>query len=131
MEDPRMELNALFAIGAIGSLIVWFLIVWRIWRWFERAILRILAPRRSRRRRRHNRKHVRREFTPQQRVQIRAKLRDRDGDDCQICGLPLASLDEPWHIDHIEPQSLGGSDDLRNLRLTHESCNMERGNRVD
>ncbi len=31
-------------------------------------------------------------------------------------------------IDHIQPQSKGGTDRLDNLRLAHERCNRKRGN---
>lgn len=64
-------------------------------------------------------------------------LRDRDGDGCGICGrtidftLPSGprGSDAGKSIDHIHPHSLGGSDDLDNLRLAHWGCNRNRGNR--
>ena len=64
-------------------------------------------------------------------------LRERDGDDCGICGrtidfaLPSGTRgsDEGKSIDHIHPHSLGGSGELDNLRLAHWGCNRRRGNR--
>jgi 5-methylcytosine-specific restriction endonuclease McrA len=35
------------------------------------------------------------------------------------------------NIEHIQPRSLGGSNDLLNLGLTHPGCNGEKGRRWD
>jgi hypothetical protein len=35
-----------------------------------------------------------------------------------------------WNIDHILPKSVGGTDDIKNLQITHMDTNAERGNRV-
>jgi hypothetical protein len=35
-----------------------------------------------------------------------------------------------WNIDHILPKSMGGTDDLNNLQITHMDTNAERGNRI-
>lgn len=64
-------------------------------------------------------------------------LVDRDGDRCGICGrrvdITLKSGTRGSRrgpsVDHIVPRSLGGSDDLENLRLTHWGCNQKRSNR--
>lgn len=61
-------------------------------------------------------------------------LRERDGDRCGIChrGIRFDLKSGPKgddrgpSIDHIEPRSLGGSDDLANLRLAHWGCNRAR-----
>lgn len=64
-------------------------------------------------------------------------LLERDGDKCQICRRKIditlksgtkGSRKGP-SVDHIIPRSLGGTDDLANLRLTHWGCNQSRGNR--
>ena len=34
-----------------------------------------------------------------------------------------------WNIDHIYPESMGGSDDFSNLQITHIYTNSERGNK--
>lgn len=64
-------------------------------------------------------------------------MRARDGDDCGLCGTPIdfdvmsgpRGSDVGKSIDHIQPHSLGGSDELDNLRLAHWGCNRRRGNR--
>lgn len=35
------------------------------------------------------------------------------------------------NVEHIQPRSLGGSNDLLNLGLTHPGCNGEKGRRWD
>ena len=57
-------------------------------------------------------------------------LFDRDGDTCQLCGLPLPGDHSKIHVDHVLPVSLGGGDEVDNLRLAHASCNSSRGNRL-
>ena len=58
-------------------------------------------------------------------VRERAQLR------CEYC-----HADERWQfirftIDHIHPQSTGGSDDVDNLALACRNCNERRGNRSE
>jgi hypothetical protein len=61
------------------------------------------------------------------------KLGDADGWTCQICrGAIDPELYWPhrWagSVDHIVPVSDGGTDERSNLRLTHLTCNVARGN---
>ncbi|GHU72610.1 hypothetical protein FACS189450_10730 [Spirochaetia bacterium] len=35
-----------------------------------------------------------------------------------------------WNIDHILPKSMGGTDDVNNLQITHMDTNAERGNKI-
>lgn len=53
----------------------------------------------------------------------------RDGPICGICKRPL---DDPKtsDIDHIYPRSLGGSNALTNLQLSHAGCNRSKQARV-
>ena len=44
---------------------------------------------------------------------------------CWLCGQPGATTK-----DHVIPWSLGGTDDVENLRPAHKRCNQRRGNRV-
>lgn len=60
--------------------------------------------------------------------EIRASVIGRDGYICGLCGDPVDHDDV--HIDHILPVSLGGSDDLPNLQVTHSRCNLVKGARV-
>ncbi|MGH2517271.1 MAG: HNH endonuclease, partial [Ktedonobacterales bacterium] len=53
---------------------------------------------------------------------------------CLICGGPLrfaAATGEGATVEHILPRSLGGTSELRNLGITHASCNSEKGKRWD
>lgn len=45
------------------------------------------------------------------------------GDRCHLCGRRGATT-----ADHVVPRSLGGADELENLRPAHSSCNYSRGN---
>ncbi len=54
-------------------------------------------------------------------------LTERGGGWCFLCDTPLAGKLE---VDHIQPQSLGGSDELFNLQAAHEFCNRSKRDRV-
>lgn len=51
-------------------------------------------------------------------------LRERDGDDCGICGEEMAYDD--MSIDHILGVWQGGSDEADNLQLAHLTCNLTK-----
>ena len=53
-----------------------------------------------------------------------ARLVCRDGGFCDEC---QATSD--LTIDHIQPRSKGGTDDLKNLRILCRQCNSSKGNR--
>lgn len=55
-------------------------------------------------------------------VRQRAQLR------CEYCHYPEILSSAPLSIDHIQPQSLGGSDNLENLALACRRCNERRYN---
>jgi 5-methylcytosine-specific restriction endonuclease McrA len=46
---------------------------------------------------------------------------------CHLCGEGPRPGD-PFVADHVVPRSLGGSDEIDNLRPAHRSCNGRRGN---
>ncbi len=53
---------------------------------------------------------------------------------CLICGGRLrfnAQTGFGANIEHIHPRSLGGSNELLNLGLTHPQCNNEKGHHWD
>lgn len=54
----------------------------------------------------------------------------RDNYRCQICG---ATVDDgaKLHVDHILPVSKGGTNDIRNLQILCEKCNLGKHNRTD
>ncbi|HEY7780478.1 MAG TPA: HNH endonuclease [Ktedonobacterales bacterium] len=53
---------------------------------------------------------------------------------CLICGGPLrfdARTGIGANVEHIVPRALGGTNDLRNLGVTHPHCNSEKGRHWD
>lgn len=63
---------------------------------------------------------------------VRAAVFERDNWTCRLCGEVLdrdADSQSDWFpsLDHILPQSLGGSHTLENLRAAHRWCNSIRG----
>ena len=63
-------------------------------------------------------------------------VHERDQWTCQLCGTPTlrewvkGDMRSPT-LDHIMPRSLGGSDDIGNLRTAHWLCNSIRGNQAE
>lgn len=62
-------------------------------------------------------------------AKLRAAVLERDGGACWLCGLVIPDTETPT-LDHVRPRSMGGSDDLANLRLAHKSCNSSRQNSI-
>lgn len=58
---------------------------------------------------------------------IRWRVLTRDSFTCQLCG----RLSDPGglEVDHIQPLSKGGSDEMTNLRTACRSCNQDRNRR--
>jgi hypothetical protein len=63
-------------------------------------------------------------------AKLRAEVFDRNGFTCQMCGLTPGEID-PYtkrpvrlHVGHIKDKSLGGKDELSNLRTLCSSCNQ-------
>ena len=65
----------------------------------------------------------------------RRAIYERDGWVCQLCEAPVdpgaTAHAERASLDHIVPQSRGGSHDPSNLRMAHVGCNARRRDRVD
>lgn len=56
-------------------------------------------------------------------------LLDEGHDRCHICQGPFLPGDA-WHIEHIHPRAdEGAPDDLANLALAHDSCNLAKGSK--
>ncbi len=61
---------------------------------------------------------------------LRAEVLDRNGFTCQMCGLTPGEVDPETgrkvrlHIGHIVDKSLGGKDELSNLRTLCSTCNQ-------
>ena len=63
-------------------------------------------------------------------------LRARDGDLCRWCFQPIDFALEFPHpqsatVDHWQPQSKGGTNDITNLCLMHNACNSSKKDRWD
>lgn len=60
---------------------------------------------------------------------LRAEVLDRNGFTCQMCGLTPGEIDADTgrqvhlHVAHIKDKSLGGKDELSNLRTLCSRCN--------
>jgi len=63
-------------------------------------------------------------------AKLRAEVLDRNGFTCQMCGLTPSEIDPDTrrkvrpHIGHIKDKSLGGKDELANLRALCSTCNQ-------
>lgn len=62
------------------------------------------------------------------------QVRERDGDNCGICGLPVpADVLNPHplaaEVDHVLPIARGGTHDPENLVLVHKTCNIAKGDK--
>ncbi len=63
-------------------------------------------------------------------ARLRAEVLDRNGFTCQMCGLTPGDIDPSTgrkvrlHIGHIVDKSLGGKDELSNLRALCSTCNQ-------
>jgi hypothetical protein len=63
-------------------------------------------------------------------AKLRAEVLDRNGFTCQMCGLTPGEIDPATgrnarlHIGHIKDKSLGGKDELTNLRALCSTCNQ-------
>lgn len=65
--------------------------------------------------------------TTKQRKSKRARVLQRDGDACWLCGETMLEGDQT--LEHLIPLAHGGSHDLKNLVLTHARCNNKLGHR--
>lgn len=69
-------------------------------------------------------------FTRNISAKLRAQVLDRNGFTCQMCGLCPGDIDDSTgrkvrlHIGHIIDKSLGGKDELSNLRSLCSTCNQ-------
>lgn len=63
-------------------------------------------------------------------ARLRAEVLDRNGFTCQMCGVTPGEIDPATnrkvrlHIGHIVDKSLGGKDELSNLRTLCSTCNQ-------
>jgi len=63
-------------------------------------------------------------------AKLRAAVLDRNGFTCQMCGLTPGDIDPSTgrkvrlHLGHIKDKSLGGKDELSNMRALCSTCNQ-------
>ncbi|HXD34082.1 MAG TPA: HNH endonuclease signature motif containing protein [Pyrinomonadaceae bacterium] len=50
---------------------------------------------------------------------------------CEYCHAPENMFNLTFEVEHVQPQSKGGSNDESNLALTCRSCNLFKSNFVD
>ena len=65
-------------------------------------------------------------------ILIRDRIVRRDGPMCAICFLPMTYNDGSqarMTVDHIDPVSHGGGNEIDNLRMVHSICNVTRGDK--
>lgn len=60
---------------------------------------------------------------------VREKLIEENGNICCICGRQFDESNIPT-IDHIIPISRGGTDEIDNLQLTCQACNIRKSNKI-
>jgi HNH endonuclease len=53
----------------------------------------------------------------------RVAILRRDGYRCRYCGRKRG----PWHVDHVQPVILGGTNDPDNLVAACRACNLKKG----
>lgn len=69
-------------------------------------------------------------FTRTISARLKAEVLDRNGFTCQMCGLAAGEIDPTTnrkvrlHIGHVVDKSLGGKDELSNLRALCSTCNQ-------
>jgi 5-methylcytosine-specific restriction endonuclease McrA len=57
----------------------------------------------------------------------RQEVRSRAGDACEYCRLPQSAIDRRFHVEHVIARQHGGGDDLDNLALACDRCNLYKG----
>ncbi len=57
----------------------------------------------------------------------RKKVRQRAGGLCEYCRLPEIASDVPFHVEHVRAKQHGGSENMSNLALAYDRCNLFKG----
>ncbi len=58
--------------------------------------------------------------------QARDAVFKRAGFLCEYCLTPMAFCPDPPSVEHVEPKSAGGTDDMSNLAMTCQGCNNHK-----
>ena len=60
---------------------------------------------------------------------VRYQVLKAAGGKCELCG--VSAKEAVLHVDHIQPRSRGGSNEMSNLQCLCEQCNLGKSNRDD
>lgn len=63
------------------------------------------------------------------RAHLISAITDRDGYVCYLCKRGFSSDNRPT-VEHVTPLSRGGQWVIGNLKLAHQSCNADKGDRI-
>jgi 5-methylcytosine-specific restriction endonuclease McrA len=64
-------------------------------------------------------------------ARLRRLVISRAGNRCEYCGLAQVGQEATFHIDHINPESVGGKTDEENLAFACVSCFSEEVSKAD
>lgn len=73
----------------------------------------------------HAERRARKQGAPVVERIYRAKVWERDGGRCHICGRKADPNN--WHLEHLVPLVLGGEHSYRNVAVAHPACNLRKG----
>lgn len=57
---------------------------------------------------------------------VRTAVLERAGFKCEYCLTPMMYCPDPPSVEHIQPRSAGGADELANLATTCQGCNNHK-----
>lgn len=60
-------------------------------------------------------------------AESRTAVRRRAAGRCEYCGLPESTAELAFHVEHVVARQHGGGDDLDNLALACDRCNLYKG----
>jgi HNH endonuclease len=63
-------------------------------------------------------------------AKLRRRVEQRAGGRCEYCRAPQHACGYRFHLEHIRPKALGGSDAFPNRALACASCNLAKADRV-
>lgn len=61
---------------------------------------------------------------------LRTKIEKRAKNRCEYCLTIMATSTQPFEVEHIFPESLGGETTLSNLALSCRGCNSHKYNHI-
>jgi hypothetical protein len=64
-------------------------------------------------------------------AEIARQVEDRAGGRCEYCRMHQALQGATFHLEHVVPQSRGGSFELTNLAWSCPNCNLKKSNRTE